>query len=445
MIKGRKNGSAWIGILILLIFITSLGLAIVVDSINTITQSKKSAQIISAQALCDAGIEKAIWKLNDNSGYQGEEYSLPTGDIDISVFGDFENKEVYVTAYIPERPPEGESAKTERRIRAKIIAESHETGGAFNYAIQAGTGGITLSPTALLDGNIYSAGPVTCQNNSNITGDVYISEDNPGSGIYPAIDGCAIGGNVEAYNILDSNIVGWGKYVNSNNNSSASGGFSQIDQAQLNLDVPFTNMGISELTIETWESWANEDGNPYVSDYVLSTGQSSILGPKKIEGDLILNSGSVLTLSGVVWVEGNIYLNTGATLNLDPSYGPNSGMLIADYPADRSNKGFIKVGSNVDINGSGNNDSYILILSGSNKSTISDPAIFAGNNSDSVVYYSNNGMIEVNNNAKLKALSGGGIHLSNGAQIIYDSGLASTNFSGGPGGSWKLKEWQVVY
>jgi hypothetical protein len=436
-----RHGNAWVGIIILLTFLTTLGLALVSDATLTIIQSKRAAQLLVAQSLCDAGVEKTVFKLNDTGGsYTGElDLNLETGIVDIEVVNlGTESKDVIVTAYVPSKA----NAVTERKVRARISATTNETGLAFNYGVQAGEGGFTLSNNAILNGNVYSAGAISCGNTASITGDAYVSRNSLGA--YGEISNCKIGGNAEAYDILGSDITGWGKYVGSRNGTTADGGLTQITQSQLDDDIPFISMSITEPTIQSWESWAN-DGGTFSGNYTLGVGQVASIGPKKIDGNLTLSSGSVLTLTGVVWVKGNIILNAGSSLRLSPSYGPNSGLLIADQTDDRVNDGYVIVNSNVTIQGSGAASSYILIVSTNEKTDTADPAVFAGNNSDAVVYYTSQGMITVNNNAHLKAISGGGIYVANGAVIDYDSGLASANFSGGPGGSWTVTEWQILH
>jgi hypothetical protein len=49
-------------------------------------------------------------------------------------------------------------------------------------------------------------------------------------------------------------------------------------------------------------------------------------------------------------------------------------------------------------------------------------------------------MITIENNASLKEVTGYGLYLKNGAQITYESGLASANFASGPGGAWVIKK-----
>ena len=436
----RKRGNAWVGIIMLLVFLTTLGLALVSNAVLTITQSKKASQVLVAQSLCDAGIEKAVFKLNDTgSGYTGEtDLDMETGIVDIEVISlGADSKDVYVTAYIPNKS----NPKTERQARARIAATSNETGLAFNYAVQVGSAGVTMSNNAILNGNLYASGNLACQNNAQITGDAFLSKNI--TGVYGNISGCRIGGNAEAYNVTGSTIGGWAKYVGAKTGTTATGTITQITQAQLDIDVPLVALPITQNTIDSWKLWA-EAGGTYNGNYTVD-GTSRTLGPQKIDGDFTVTNGGILTITGVLWVTGNLSFSNNAIIRLDPSYGPNSGMIVVDNPTDPANKGKIDVYNNVVIEGSGNPSSYIMLLSTNTGATTANPAIDVGNNSTAVVYYATEGMIEVSNNAVLRAVSGGGLYLSNGAQVQYDSGLASANFSGGPGGSWEVIEWQILH
>lgn len=435
-------GNAWVGILLLLTFIITVGLILTGEVISGIAQSKKSSRISVAQSLCDGGIEKALWKLNQTGGtYSGEtNLFLETGTIDITINTiSTEVKEVIVSAYVPNK---NASPAPQRTVRAKLVAEPSETNVAFKYGVHLGGLGMTMSNNAVLNGNVYTAGGIECATNATIKGDAFISKNETGQ--YGTISNCKIGGNAEGYNITGSDVTGWIRYVGLKTGTSTGGGATQITQETLDTEVPLVNLPLSPTSIDTWKGWAS-DGGTYSGNYNLATGQSAALGPKKIDGNLVIDTGATLTLTGTLWVKGNVILNSGSTLNLSPTYGSKSGMIIADNPDDLLNSGYIRVNSNVAINGSGTPNTYILLLSTSQKTTTTDPAIFAGNNSNAVVYYTTEGMIEVNNNATLRAVSGGGLHLSNGAIVNYDSGLASTNFSGGPGAAWVVKEWQIVH
>lgn len=428
----RKKGNAWVGLLILLVFLITLGLALITEIIGTITQSKKAEQIVVAQSLCDGGVEKAFWKLNETGGsYAGEnDLALSTGVIDIAITNiDSENKYIDVSSYVPSK----ENPKAERKVRARVSAEFNESSVSFHYGVQVGGLGVTMSNNSSVIGNIYTDGNISCGNNSQISGDAYVS------GVGHQINNCQIGNDAKADLVTSSRVTRDLYYSTSRAGSSA----SQIIQIPQNQLPPTIGLPISQSTIDSWESWA-ESGGTYPGTITIS-GTTQTLGPTKIEGDLNITNGATVTITGVVWVTGNINFSNNAIIRLAPSYGVNSGMIIADNPTNKTVYGKINVSNNVSIQGSGNPKSYIMMLSTNTGSTTSNPAINVSNNSTAVVYYATTGMVEVSNNARLRAISGGGLHLSNGSQVQYDTGLADANFSGGPGGSWQITEWQIVY
>ncbi|MDD3678705.1 MAG: hypothetical protein PHT36_00410 [Patescibacteria group bacterium] len=437
MIIKSKKGSAWVGILILLVFIISLGLALVVDSLGTIIQAKRSAKIQIAQALCDAGIERAIWRLNNGEVYIGEDnLKLPTGSIDISVTGDFNSKEILVTSHVPNKE---DPKKNTRSVRAKLVAERNEGNFAFHYGIQVGETGLIMSNNSKVVGNVYSGGSIEGGNGAYIMGDVFISGS--GNRINNVRVGCpstmsspcpsgGIAGSAHVHTILSSYIYGDAYYSTNANLVSSTVLGTKYENSPLPKPL---DLAIPDLSIDTWKSWA-EAGGTYSGNYTLSANGSTVnLGPYKIDGNLTITNGATLNLTGVIWVTGRVTFSQNAIVKLSSSYGPKSGMIISD--------GQMYTENNVVMNGSGDPASFIMMLSTSS----ADPAIDIANNSSSVVYYAGNGFIDVANNAHIRSISGKGIRLKNGAIVEYDMGLANSNFSAGPGGSWKIKEWQVVY
>jgi hypothetical protein len=417
-ISNFKKGNAWVGILILLTFLTTLGLALISEVVGTIVASKRSGQTQSAQALCDAGIEKAIWKLNDSgSGYVGESnINMGTGTLDIAVTNiDQENKEILATAYLPNKT----NPKTTRQVKAKISVDLNETSVSFRYGVQVGNLGLTMGSNGKVIGNVYVDGTIT---GGQVTGDAI------SSGPSGLISGTQVSNDAKAHTITSSTIGRDAYYTH------ISGGTVGRTRYSGSPDTQTVGLPISQTTIDQWEAWALEGGT-YNGNYTLTNGASATLGPKKINGDL----------TGVIWVTGNINFSNNANIKLAPSFGANSGIIIADHPTNKTTYGKIYVSNNANMQGSGNPKSYIMALSTNTGSTTSNPAISVGNNSTAVVYYSTTGMIEISNNAHLRAVSGAGLYLANNAEVTYDSGLADSNFSGGPGGSWVLKEWQIVH
>lgn len=431
LITSRKlnKGSAWAGVIILIFFVISIGLALTSDVTGTLVGAKRANQAVVAQTLAEAGIEKAIWKINQNSGYTGEtNISLPTGGIDIEVQAiDQNNKYVTATAYVPTK----NDPKVTRKVGAKIFADMNSTNVSFHYGVQVGGLGVTMSNNSRVTGNIYTDGSINGGNGSTITGDAIVS------GAANKIDGVVVGNDARANTIRNSQVGRDAYYKTLQNTTVARTKYPNSP------DPSAVGLPLSQATIDQWETWASAGGT-HNGDYVLS-GATATLGPKKINGNLTVTNGATLNMTGAIWVTGNINFSVNSIIKLDPAFGPSSSMIIADSPTDKVNYGKVNVSNNVIIQGSGNASSYIMIASTNTGSTTSNPAINVGNNSAAVVYYTTVGMIEVSNNAALRAVSGGGLHLSNGATVNYDTGLADANFSGGPGGSWRVKEWQVIH
>lgn len=206
-------------------------------------------------------------------------------------------------------------------------------------------------------------------------------------------------------------------------------------------DPPLENMPISDSIINQWKKEA-EDGGVFNGDFVVNSNVS--LGPKKIQGNLIMNSNNkTLTITGTVYVTGYIDISNGSTIQCDPSYGLYSCIIIADKWIHIINNGIFK--------GSGQPGSYVLLLTTSpcDGQTVGDcthynAAMDIHNNAIGAIFYAANGMIYLHNGVEASELTAKKIHLENNAIIRYEQGLVNANFSSGPGGGWKIVSWKEV-
>jgi hypothetical protein len=369
---------------LLLVFVTTLGLALVADSVVTIAQSKRAAQTLVAQSLCDAGIEKALWELNESGGtYVGETgISFATGSLDIAISGSGDVRDVYATAYVPADNP-----KVERTIRSKIVVEQSEAEVSFNYAVQVGDGGLTMYSNAKVHGNTYSNGDIQGYGNSRIFNDAY-----------------AVG--------------------------TISSPDPQIDGSTNPGADP---MPMPEFDPDFWKEKANDNNDPHVGDYILNSG-SHTLGPKKIEGDFTMNSNSSLTLEGPIHVTGDFTMNSNNDIYLDESFGSAGTVIIVD--------GVITLNSNANIHTTTADPKGFILLASLDTT---DSAIVLNSNATGGVYYAVNGGAQLYSNAEIVAITAQQLTLNANAELFYDSGLASSIFSGGPGGFWTIHEWQIDY
>jgi Tfp pilus assembly protein PilX len=417
-----KKGSALIGVLLLLVGMLIIGISLNSAVLSTTINTKRAYRSVSALSYAEAGINKALWELNKaGSTYNGESNntSLSGGSFDVvmtTISGNV--KQITSTGYVPNKA----KYLSKKVIRAKVSDKPSTTGVAFNYGIQAGGLGITMSNNAKILGNVYAGGTISGANGASVTGG--------------KIQSLAVSGNAKAHTITGSNISkdAWFQTLTS---TTVEGTQHPNSPDPVNQNLP-----ISDTTIAGWEVTAVAGGT-YSGNMNLSGNTS--LGPKKIDGNLTATNGTILTITGTIWVTGNINLANNMIVKLDPGYKSNSGLIISDSQTDKANYGKINISNNVQVQGSGSANSYIMLLSTNNSSTLSNPAINVSNNSTAVVYYATTGVLEVSNNAKIRAITGGGLHLSNGSQVQYDSGLASAEFSGGPGGSWAITEWQTLH
>jgi Tfp pilus assembly protein PilX len=238
------------------------------------------------------------------------------------------------------------------------------------------------------------------------------------------ISGITVGsggvGNAYAHTVNNSTIAGTNYcQVGSGNNKTCNTSLA---------DPVAVDMPISEANMQDWKDAALE-GGVHSGNYILD-GTTGSIGPKKIQGDLMVQNNATLTVSGTLWVTGNINISNNATVRLTSSYGSGSGVIIAD--------GTVSIGNNVSFNGSGTSGSYIMVVTTSSSTS----AINLQNNAGAVVLYAANGTVNVANNAGAASINGYQINLSNNAVITYQTGLANANFVNGPSGSWSATSWR---
>lgn len=185
------------------------------------------------------------------------------------------------------------------------------------------------------------------------------------------------------------------------------------------------DLPISDNAFTQWRN-AAAAGGTQVGDYILN-GVSNSLGPKKIQGNLTVENNATLTITGTLWVTGNIIFSNNCTIRLDNAYGTNSGTIITD--------GTVSVDNNCALQGASQN-SYVLIASTKNDPTGTGMTI--NNNSLGVIYYTQKSRISFGNNALAREVTAYGLDLANGAQVVYDTGLADISFTSGPGAGWLI-------
>ncbi|OGE30609.1 hypothetical protein A2631_03570 [Candidatus Daviesbacteria bacterium RIFCSPHIGHO2_01_FULL_44_29] len=159
-------------VLVNVLIIIGGGLLVTQSSTNSISQSQ-------AINLAEAGIDKAVATLNATAGaYTGEE-EIPLGNGSYSVTITSLNpttKSIQATGYIPSKT----NPEAQKTVKIQV---SKGMGAAFNYGLQIGDGGLSMSNNAVVNGSVYANSNISMSNNAQITGDAYV-----GGGIQPTAD-----------------------------------------------------------------------------------------------------------------------------------------------------------------------------------------------------------------------------------------------------------------
>lgn len=245
-----------------------------------------------------------------------------------------------------------------------------------------------------------------------------------GKGILVKKDAQGNGGNVHANTIKNLDIQA-GAYYKTIENSTAASLHPNSD------DPPPKIFPISDANILDWETQATQAS--------VTTGDITtcvnILGPGKIEGNVTFNSNCNVTIKSPLWITGTLNFNTGNILKLDSSYGSASGIIIVGTD---SSGGTVALGSNNKLEGTGTGSSILMILSNYDSRTNGVAAILITNIGNSGVFYASKGIVEPGNHNTFKELTAWGIRLINNGEINYETGLSSTLFTSGPGGTYSL-------
>ena len=423
-IKKEKGYVAFFVTILVLSALMGIAISIV---ILTLSIQKISANIIkSSQAYyaAEAGIEDSLLRIFDPS--KGGYVSPNT----LSVGGATANITIEKVSTSLTIESQGNASGRIRKLKVKALITSDEAN--FYYGVQVGDGGLVLGNSgARIKGNVFSNGNIvvagggkcveTCIDNSVIVA-------NNGNWI----DGLIVGENATVHTCFNSDIAGELTYVSGGSYGSCTYGFPVKEKPDEIDPIP---LPISSIKIQEWKDDASE--NVFTGNYILDVGDSAELGPMQIQGNLTVENNAHLTLKGTIYVTGNIIFKQGAIIDLDVgSYNYFSGVVIADN--------IITVENGVSLNGTGEEGSYILVISESNSLDPAIPAIFVGNTAQGAIFYTNYGLIRLNNNMFAREVTGYKVWINNNAVIEYESGLENPNFISGPGGGWKIDSWEEI-
>jgi len=307
------------------------------------------------------------------------------------------------------------------------------TAASFFYGAQVGAGGIEMGNGSRVEGNIFS--------NGSIEGDGTITDSVTVAGDGNRIEDVTVGGDAVVYSCKDSTITGTLTYVVGGEVDGCTAGGGITSQATSTAPIA---LPISTNIIGGWKQDAIDGGTIAAGDFNPPNQSTSIIGPGVIGGDMILKNDQVVILTGTVYVQGNIDIDSNkASIVLDSQYGSNSGILVTD--------GWVHIKNNASLAGSGQEGSYIMLLTtsqcdgtSSSGCTHHNAAVDLHNNASGAIIYAGNGFVRLHNNVEVREITAYKLELDNNAVIKYETGLANATFSSGPSGGWRILTWTEI-
>ena len=335
------------------------------------------------------------------------------------------------------------SATKGTSVRKAEAILSVTAGSAFNFGLQAGNGGITLSNNSDIFGNVYSNGLVLGAGSAEVFGDIV------SAGPTGRVKDITATGSIYA-NTIDNIDAGMNAYYNVDVGSSVVAGTRFTPAA----NQPLSALPISTTTIQEWkDSITNYGttiaaGDPACASGTYTINTSITIGYLRVNCNVeVRGAGTILTLTGPVWVQGNLTFRLGPTVRAAASVGRRSVQFIVDNPTNRLTSSLVQVLNSTNFAGSGDPRSYVMILSMNESASLggTQRAIDVTNSAiGDVLVYAGSGLIDIGNNIDLREVTAYQIEVSNGASVTYESGLANLLFTSGPGGGYTLADWQQI-
>ena len=204
--------------------------------------------------------------------------------------------------------------------------------------------------------------------------------------------------------------------------------------------LPFT-----DPIVASWIADA-EDGGTISGNCPGSAGCSDIMGPIKIDGDLSIPINDTLTLAGTVYVTGDFMPDNNTTLQCDTAFWKDSCILVVE--------GHIDISNNVIFQGSGQPESFILLISlidscdGGVQTAACAPgnsAIYIKNNATGAIFAATRSRVHIANGVTVSSVIGDSLMLENTATVLYDTELQDIRFSSGAGGGWRIDDWRETF
>ncbi len=461
-------------VMVTLIFFIIISLTLISGgTLPTGSQVKNSSDFLKSKQsyiAADVANDNAFYMINKGHEVSvGATLPFSSGDLSDSIaITDSANKKQIIT-----------TGNSTSNTRLSEIVLSQNFGLNLKYAIQAGTGGLTMTRGAV-NGDVYSNGNISGGENLTISGSTtvaYRDSTNVGKIIGTSSDfnkPLNITGNAWAHEIDFTKVLGTGfcqvknYLLDSSGNSISCDTSKSSDPTSLNFPITDTNISdwktavsnqtdiVSDVDTYTGDidvghtgtstsikkisgnlTLACDSGNPanfgnlYVTGNInVSNGCLFNVDALHVGGNLSITGDGILNLGEVSFVGGSVALSGSGKIQLDSSLGTNSGYIISGGIMDLSGSG--------SLNGSDVSGSFLTLITTS--SSVSTVNVSSGGSG--VVILAPNGEVNLSNGS-LGGIVAKTVNIG-GGDLTYDSNMANIVFGGVPFGKWHILDWSEV-
>ncbi len=454
--KFEQGTAALLAIFVLGFISLLIGVSLAERGYDSSIRGRTQTNTLKAYYAAESGVEEALAQIKSNDfGYPSTgTFTLPIGDAsaEVKVTGtDDKNRTI-------------ESIGTYKNYvrKLRVTVQNTEVKPGFGNAILAGLGGIELRNQTLITskdgsgGNVYSntyikgakndftGGSGNCKNSaSKVDGNAYavgsmtkLAGTDSGICVFreayaASLDYCYVKGNV--FSPFPPSIIN-----------------CPINGTWTNTPAPAA-VPLPDMSIDTLKSYLTSNGTTFSGNCIADgsngpqdcTKGTGKLGNIIITGNFEISSNKTLLVNGPIWVKGNITMNSNNTIGLSSEITKLSQIFLTD--------GTITSSQNVAYGSNG--IAFLLFVStydpGVAKSDVcldsATHAISISSNSNSVLFYSMKGCIQINANSLFKgAILGEGIRIDNNSTVEYDPALQTAIFGLSKDGGWATLSFKEV-
>lgn len=461
-INNKNNGWFLISAIVMILFLTAVGLTISTLVTLQYQHVKKEAYTQNASLIAEAGIEQSVYELNNNNAFTG--YGSPQVFFDNATQG----KGVYTTSITNNSDGNSKtiisignlyqndsatSPYSTRKIKVTVVGTSSE-----GYSVYTGPGGLILSGTAnIVNSDVFVGGGITMTGTSKIgtiSNPVHVdvgnmlcpTGSNPGS-TYPQV--CSNGNQPISMqnntNIYGSVCATGQTSTGPNNNIQGGNGGSGLE---VGCTAPNATPPSYDKSAQVAAVTTSGAGNSSI--YNCTSKQTTRTWPAnlKLTGDVTINGSCNVTVTGNVYITGNLTLSGSAKFIAANSLGTTRPIILVDGTITVSGSStmiannvgtgieFISYQANASCNPNCTSLSGNDLYNSQRQQTIT---ISGGSTLPGMVFDAYWGEITISGSGNIGTAIGQTVNLSGSGTVLFGTKLASGTQT------WAITSYQPLY